>query len=72
MAGGRSSFIHIWKMENRQLLRIIQLPSKVRQVKQLVFLTNNFDGGSSEVVYSVLEFSNRFSKGEQKYEGGTN
>ena len=49
VAGGRSSFIHLWKMENRQLLRIVQLPSKVRLVKQLVFLTNNFDGGSSEV-----------------------
>ena len=57
MAGGRSSFIHLWKMENRQLLRIVQLPSKVRLVKQLIFLTNNFDGGSSEVLYTVARLN---------------
>jgi hypothetical protein len=36
-------------MESRQLLRVIQLPQKVRHVKQLVFLPDNFDGGTSEV-----------------------
>lgn len=49
VAGGRSSFLHVWTMENRQLLRIIQLPSKIRHVKQLVFLADTFDGGTSEV-----------------------
>ncbi len=49
VAGGRSNFIHIWKTESRQLLRIVQLPSKVRLVKQLLFLNNNMDGDSSEV-----------------------
>ena len=37
-------------MESRQLLRIIQLPSKIRVVKQLVFLPSDFDGGSSEIL----------------------
>ena len=49
VAGGRSGFLHVWTMENRQLLRIIQLPSKIRTVKQLIFLPDSYDGGSSEV-----------------------
>ena len=49
VGGGRSNFLHVWTIENRQLLRVIQLPSKVRFVKQLIFLPNKFDGGSSEV-----------------------
>ena len=50
VGGGRSNFLHVWSMETRQLLRIIQLPSKIRHIKQLVFLPDSFfDGGSSEV-----------------------
>ena len=54
VAGGRSHFLHVWEMLNRQLLRIVQLPTKIRVVKQLVFLPDNFDGGSSEVINSSL------------------
>ncbi len=54
VAGGRSSFIHVWKIETRQLLRIIQLPSKVRLVKQLLFLSNSLEGDSSQVNISLL------------------
>ena len=49
VAGGRSDYLHIWLMESRRLLRVIQLPSKIRVVKQLLFLPENFDGSSSEV-----------------------
>ena len=49
VGGGRSNFLHIWTMENRQLLRIVQLPSAIRHVKQLVFFPDSFDGGTSEV-----------------------
>ncbi len=49
VAGGRSNYLHVWKLENRQMLRIIQLPPKVRMVKQLMFVPGSFDGGSSEV-----------------------
>lgn len=49
VGGGRSNFLHVWAMESRQLLRIIQLPQYVRHVKQLIFLPNSYDGGSSEV-----------------------
>ncbi len=49
VAGGRSNFLHVWSMETRQLMKIIQLPSKIRHVKQLIFVQDNFDGGMSEV-----------------------
>ena len=53
MAGGRSGFLHVWSSEGRQLLRIVQLPSKIRVVRQLLFLPDNFDGGASEVCNDV-------------------
>lgn len=49
VGGGRCNFLHVWTMDDRQLLRIIQLPPKIRFVKQLVFLPDRFDGGTSEV-----------------------
>ena len=49
-AGGRSHFLHIWTLESKKLLRIIDLPTKVRIVKQLEFLADTFDGGSSQTV----------------------
>lgn len=55
VGGGRSNFLHVWAMESRQLLRIIQLPQYVRHVKQLIFLPNSYDGGSSEVRTSVIK-----------------
>ena len=36
------------------MLRIIQLPSKVRVVKQLLFVPSSFDGGSSEVSLVII------------------
>ena len=49
VAGGRSDYIHVWTMDTRRLLRVVQLPPKIRVVKQLLFLPDNFDGSSSEV-----------------------
>lgn len=49
-AGGRTRFIHLWALDTRKLLRIIELPEKVTAVKQLIFLPDNFDGGASQVL----------------------
>ena len=56
VAGGRSNYLHVWSLESRQLLRVIQLPPKIRVAKQLVFLPDSFDGGSSEVSLSVESY----------------
>ncbi|XP_070574109.1 TBC1 domain family member 31-like [Ptychodera flava] len=50
VAGGKSRFLHIWALDTRRLLRIIELPTKVKVVKQLEFLSESFDGGSSQVI----------------------
>ena len=48
-AAGRTRFIHLWALDTRKLLRIVELPEKVTSVKQLLFLPDNFDGGASQV-----------------------
>jgi len=45
----RSRFLHVWSLENKRLLHVIQLPARVRLVRQLEFISNSFDGGSSQV-----------------------
>uniref|UniRef100_A0A4W5KA77 TBC1 domain family member 31 n=1 Tax=Hucho hucho TaxID=62062 RepID=A0A4W5KA77_9TELE len=47
-AGGRSNLLHLWCLDTRQLLRVVQMPPKVRTVRQLEFLPDSFDGGASQ------------------------
>uniref|UniRef100_A0A8C5MW77 TBC1 domain family member 31 n=1 Tax=Leptobrachium leishanense TaxID=445787 RepID=A0A8C5MW77_9ANUR len=49
-AGGKSHNLHLWCLDSKELFRIIQLPPKVRSVRQLEFLPDSFDGGSSQVL----------------------
>ncbi|MCJ8728306.1 hypothetical protein PDJAM_G00002930 [Pangasius djambal] len=49
-AAGRSNLIHLWRLDSRQLLRIIQMPQEVRTVRHLDFLPDSFDGGSSQIL----------------------
>ncbi|XP_044149304.1 TBC1 domain family member 31 [Bufo gargarizans] len=49
-AGGKSNNLHLWCLSSKQLFRIIQMPSTVRSVRQLEFLPDSFDGGSSQVL----------------------
>ncbi|XP_074433859.1 TBC1 domain family member 31 isoform X2 [Larus michahellis] len=50
VAGGKSNQLHLWCLESRKLIRIIQMPSKVRAVRHLEFLPDSFDGGSNQVL----------------------
>ncbi|KAL5467429.1 hypothetical protein EMCRGX_G031650 [Ephydatia muelleri] len=50
VGGGRSSLLHVWSTEARSLTRVIQLPSKVRHVRQLFFLVEPCDAGASEIL----------------------
>uniref|UniRef100_H0WVA6 TBC1 domain family member 31 n=1 Tax=Otolemur garnettii TaxID=30611 RepID=H0WVA6_OTOGA len=49
-AGGKSNHLHLWCLEATQLLRIIQMPTKVRAIRQLEFLPDSFDAGSNQVL----------------------
>ncbi|XP_039406081.1 TBC1 domain family member 31 isoform X3 [Corvus cornix cornix] len=50
VAGGKSNHLHLWCLESKRLIRIIQMPEKVRAVRHLEFLPGSFDGGSSQVL----------------------
>ncbi|KFR03813.1 TBC1 domain family member 31, partial [Nipponia nippon] len=50
VAGGKSNHLHVWCLESKQLIRIIQMPAKVRAVRHLEFLPDSFDGGSNQVL----------------------
>lgn len=49
VAGGRSNLIHLWCLDSQQLVRVIQMPTQVRTVRQLEFLPDSFDRGASQV-----------------------
>ncbi|NXU02807.1 TBC31 protein, partial [Buphagus erythrorhynchus] len=50
VAGGKSNHLHLWSLELKRLIRIIQMPEKVRAVRHLEFLPDSFDGGSNQVL----------------------
>ncbi|KAM6411400.1 TBC1 domain family member 31 isoform 2-T2 [Pluvialis apricaria] len=50
VAGGKSNRLHVWCLESRKLIRIIQMPAKVRAVRHLEFLPDSFDGGANQVL----------------------
>ena len=41
--------LHVWSLESKKLMKILQLPNKVTMVKQLEFLPDSFDGGANQV-----------------------
>ncbi|KAA8591499.1 hypothetical protein FQN60_016873 [Etheostoma spectabile] len=49
-AGGRSNLLHLWCLDSKQLIRVIQMPTQVRTVRQLEFLPDSFDGGASQAL----------------------
>ncbi|PVD20370.1 hypothetical protein C0Q70_18524 [Pomacea canaliculata] len=49
-AGGRSRFIHLWSLDTRRLLRVIEMPTKVTAVKQLEFLPDSFQDGFDQIL----------------------
>ncbi|NXE25121.1 TBC31 protein, partial [Ardeotis kori] len=50
VAAGKSNHLHLWCLESKQLIRIIQMPAKVRAVRHLEFLPDSFDRGSNQIL----------------------
>ncbi|AWO96996.1 putative TBC1 domain family member 31 [Scophthalmus maximus] len=50
VAGGRSNLLHMWCLDSQELVRVIQMPTQVRTVRQLEFLPDSFDGGASQTL----------------------
>lgn len=53
VAGGRSNLLHLWSLENNQLIRAMQMPHHVHAIRQLEFLPDIFDGGANQVLTVV-------------------
>ena len=51
VAGGRTPLLHMWDLTNQQLMKAVELPDKVREVRQLIFPPHSWDGGMSKVLY---------------------
>ncbi|XP_052433943.1 TBC1 domain family member 31 [Carassius gibelio] len=49
-AAGRSNLVHLWCLDSQQLLRVIQMPPKVKSVRCMDFLPDSFDGGSNQIL----------------------
>ncbi|CAK6954290.1 TBC1 domain family member 31 [Scomber scombrus] len=49
-AGGRSNLLHLWCLDSQQLVRVVQMPTQVRTVRQLEFLPDSFDGGANQTL----------------------
>nr|XP_032826897.1 TBC1 domain family member 31 isoform X1 [Petromyzon marinus] len=48
--GGRSGCVHVWALESRRLVSVLQMPPAVRAVRQLHYLSDAFDGGANQVL----------------------
>nr|XP_057910143.1 TBC1 domain family member 31 [Doryrhamphus excisus] len=49
-AGGRSNLLHLWCLDPKELVNVIQMPAQVRTVRQLEFLPDSFDEGASQTL----------------------
>ncbi|XP_035828505.1 TBC1 domain family member 31 isoform X2 [Aplysia californica] len=50
VAGGRSRFLHLWSLDTRRLIRVIEMPSKVVAIRQLHFLQDKFQSGADQII----------------------
>ena len=45
----RSKFLHFWNLDSRQLIQIIELPEKVKEVKHVEFVTDKLAINQNQV-----------------------
>ena len=45
----RSKFLHFWNLDSRQLIQIIELPEKVKEVKHVEFVTDKLAISQNQV-----------------------
>lgn len=49
-AGGKSRFIHFWNLDSRQLIQVIELPNKVKEVKDVQFVTEKITVSQNQLL----------------------
>eukprot|EP00794_Sanderia_malayensis_P018697 gene18697-20585_t len=50
IAAGRSQFLHVWNLDSQHLIRIIQLPSKIREVKRIQFVNDAISVDGTQIL----------------------
>ncbi|KAJ0000142.1 hypothetical protein NQD34_011984 [Periophthalmus magnuspinnatus] len=50
VSAGRSNLLHLWCLEIKQLIKVIQMPSQVRTIRQLLFVPDTFDNGANQTL----------------------
>lgn len=53
VAAGKSQFLYVWALDSRKLIRIVQMPKRVTQIREIEFLSDSFNGGANQVGYKV-------------------
>ncbi|XP_034029583.1 TBC1 domain family member 31-like [Thalassophryne amazonica] len=54
-AGGRSNLVQLWCLDTKKLIRVVQMPTEVRTVRQLDFLPDSFDGGANQMLGALSQ-----------------
>ena len=53
VAGGKSRFLHLWSLDSSKLIRVIEMPAKVKVIRQLEFLPDSYQKGVDQVSVSL-------------------
>lgn len=54
VCGGKSSYLQIWNLETHKLMKIIELPKVIKEIKDMEFLSQSLEGGSQKVNNRIL------------------
>ncbi|KAK3790424.1 hypothetical protein RRG08_015894 [Elysia crispata] len=50
VAGGKSRFLHLWSLDSSKLIRVIEMPAKVKVIRQLEFLPDSYQKGVDQIL----------------------
>ena len=50
ISGGKSRFLHLWNLDSRQLIQVIELPIKIKEVKNLAFITDKIAASQNQLL----------------------
>ncbi|CAF1135236.1 unnamed protein product [Adineta ricciae] len=55
VCGGKSTYLQIWNLETHKLVKIIELPKAIKEIKEMSFVSESFDGGSHKVIAMLCQ-----------------
>ena len=55
VAGGRTRFLHMWSIDSRQITQIIELPEKVKEIKQMTFVNKKASSSEKHILATLAQ-----------------